>query len=204
MDTHEGGRTRRAGRRAFDAYARALETGEAWPLTDLATDDAAFMATVPEAGRKARSGKAEVEELVRWRWEELGLRPEVVLDGITEGGRTAGFEYRLEGTLGGEPYRTHAIVFFDVDEAGRVTGFREYYGDNTMPAEAFREAGLEPVFAEETPGLAARTAGKPPTLATTDRIPASEATIGVGQRAFEAFRLSCETGDWRTHLCLMY
>ncbi len=189
-------------KRAYAAYAKSLETGDSRDLARLVTDQVAFMVTIPEAGRKGRRGKKELALLVDWRWNQQKLRPVLTLDGITHNGQTAGFEYRVAGELGEKPYRNHVAVFFDV-AGGRVTAFREYYGDNKMSAEAFRPLGLEPVLREKEAGTGEATQGKPPTLSTTELVTPAAGIVEVGKQAFEAFALSVEKGDWQPFLDLM-
>ena len=110
-------------------------------LVELFADDAVM--ELPYApGRMARShvGKAAIGEFQRFARDSFS-RFSMTVDAIHETAdpNVVVAEHRSDGVVAenGRPYRNHYVTFFTFDDAGLVTGWREFY-DAGVVVRAFR------------------------------------------------------------------
>lgn len=117
------------GQRVFDAFVKAVETGEANDLIELMTEDVRFFVSFPfEEWRGEQRGKNRIAELIRFQRDEMQVRIKYEQVGITVSGSTCAVEFRVAGTNVGGEYHNHLAVFFDFENE-LVKAWREYTGD---------------------------------------------------------------------------
>lgn len=80
--------TKHTAQRAFDAFKRSIETGEAQPFVDMVTDDVTFEIGTENGWYGVQRGKDAVVEHTRWRWNDEYTRTY-----SAPGAMRAGFEY---------------------------------------------------------------------------------------------------------------
>lgn len=119
--------TKHTAQRAFGTFKRSIETGEAQPFVDMVSDDVTF-----EIGREngwygVQRGKDAVVEHTRWRWNDLQLRGQVTQERVTVSENTIIYEFRIDGTVKGNPFKKNLAIFFDV-RGDKISRFREYAG----------------------------------------------------------------------------
>ena len=136
------GRAEMVARRAWEAWKHDVETGDPEPLVSMMTEDYEFMFPNPtERFRGALYGKDEYRATSRWRWNDLGMRAKLELDGVTGSGGTWAFEWSIVSKNRGRPYTNHMCIFFDVRGEG-VSAHREYV--NELHPAAIANGAIEP------------------------------------------------------------
>ena len=116
--------------RAFEAFVKAVTTGDSAPLMALMHPQVRFWVPLPFADWQGEQrGAARVAELVAFERDvmQMSLRFEQV--GLVAGSHTAGVEFRVQGRHRGGDYHNHLSMFFEFDAAGLITAWREYTGE---------------------------------------------------------------------------
>lgn len=117
-------------RRAFENFRRGANTGEWGPYLDMVTDDYTFWYPVPGPFLGANVGRERIAAFFR---EASAAEADVKVafspaHRAALDGDTAVFEFEVEGTVGGGPFKNRIAISFDV-RSEKVSGHREYIGD---------------------------------------------------------------------------
>ena len=117
-------------RQAFDLFAQGWESGDFEPYIALLADEMNFW--FPTGTHRGKfSGVAGREEMIAkcndhtQAGDRLTLHPPQY---VSSDGRSVIFEFDSEGLYGGQPYKGHNAIAFEVED-GKIVGFREYFGD---------------------------------------------------------------------------
>ena len=110
-------------------------------LVELFTDDAVMeLPFAPGKMPRRHVGKAAIGEFQRFARDSFS-RFSMTVDAIHETAdpNVVVAEHRSDGVVAenGRPYRNHYVTFFTFDDAGLVTGWREFY-DAGVVVRAFR------------------------------------------------------------------
>ncbi|EDX86778.1 hypothetical protein S7335_4484 [Synechococcus sp. PCC 7335] len=117
-------------RKAFDLFAQGWATGNFDPYIALLAEEMTFWFPTGAhrgkftgvTGRQKMIAKCQDHTV---GGDRLTLHPPQYT--LTDGASVM-FEFEAEGLYVGEPYRGHNAIAFEI-EAGKVVGFREYFGD---------------------------------------------------------------------------
>ncbi|GIP38029.1 hypothetical protein J31TS4_13090 [Paenibacillus sp. J31TS4] len=113
-------------REAFDAFKRALETGETVDFLNKVTDDFHFFVPLPLDGWKEKQqGRERFEDLIRFERSIFPMRltPLIELENESYGMVV----FRSVGLLNGSPFHNELTIVFEF-EKDRIRSFREYVG----------------------------------------------------------------------------
>ncbi|MEO0535239.1 MAG: nuclear transport factor 2 family protein [Cyanobacteria bacterium P01_A01_bin.123] len=117
-------------RKAFDLFAQGWINGDFNPYIDLLADEMTFWFPMGKHRGKFSGVEGRQQMIAKCRdHEAAGDRltfhpPNYVLTD----GTSVIFEFESEGLYGGEPYKGHNAIAFEIQD-GKVIGFREYFGD---------------------------------------------------------------------------
>lgn len=125
----QSAKTLKIARAAFEHFKHGLATGQWEPFLGMLTDD--FTLYFPTGKYQGLNvGKARAAEFLRFvseTFKEGLLITEVI--SVTSSATTVGFECRVEGKLGEQPYKNRVAIFLDVC-GDKICAFREYFGSD--------------------------------------------------------------------------
>ena len=116
--------------KAFDLFAQGWTTGDFTPYIAMLADEMTFWFPMGAHRGKFSGAQGRQEMIAKCKdHEAAGDRltfhaPEYVLTS----NHSVMFEFESEGLYGGNPYKGHNAIAFEIKD-GKIVGFREYFGD---------------------------------------------------------------------------
>ncbi|MDB9529297.1 nuclear transport factor 2 family protein [Oscillatoria sp. CS-180] len=117
-------------RQAFDLFAQGWTTGDFEPYIAMLAEEMTFW--FPTGTHRGQfSGVAGRQEMIAKcrdhtiAGDRLTLHPPTYTH---TNGTSVMFEFEADGLYGGNPYKGHNAIAFEVSD-GKIVGFREYFGD---------------------------------------------------------------------------